>query len=47
MTQFAAIIPRYVRVNTLKVNIEETIDCFRKEGWQLLDKVSTSYRSLQ
>lgn len=36
--------PRYVRVNTLLLSVEEAISFFQKEGWQLLPR-STTYSS--
>ncbi|XP_018406874.1 PREDICTED: probable 28S rRNA (cytosine-C(5))-methyltransferase [Cyphomyrmex costatus] len=36
--------PRYVRVNTLLLSVEEAITIFQKDGWQLLPK-STTYSS--
>ncbi|XP_012062571.1 PREDICTED: probable 28S rRNA (cytosine-C(5))-methyltransferase [Atta cephalotes] len=36
--------PRYVRVNTLLLTVEEAISFFQQDGWQLLPK-STTYSS--
>ncbi|XP_018346921.1 PREDICTED: probable 28S rRNA (cytosine-C(5))-methyltransferase, partial [Trachymyrmex septentrionalis] len=36
--------PRYVRVNTLLLSVEEAISFFQQDGWQLLPK-STTYSS--
>lgn len=36
MNYFAVIKPKYVRVNTLKISVDEVIDNFRNEGWSLV-----------
>lgn len=36
--------PRYVRINTLLISVEEAISLFQKEGWKSLSR-STTYSS--
>jgi putative methyltransferase len=37
-------LPRYVRINTLLVSIDETLDAFYNDGWNLLPRCE-SYAS--
>ncbi|XP_018365523.1 PREDICTED: probable 28S rRNA (cytosine-C(5))-methyltransferase [Trachymyrmex cornetzi] len=39
--------PRYVRVNTLLLSVEEAISFFQQDGWQLLPKSTTHSSYLQ
>lgn len=33
---FLVIKPKYVRVNTLKISVNEVVDIFRDDGWSLI-----------
>ena len=45
--QILVSLPRYVRVNTLKTNIEEVVEKFESDGWKLItEKVKILMKNL-